>query len=330
MIVLIFRTVCCLVLVLSGTAHSRPFYKKNNKTVELKDLPPGLRASLHEAEKSLFYTQKSLVEEHILDEYYASQAKAKKLSKQAYKEKTLKISQPSEKQLKVFYEENKKDIPYPFEVVKEKLKNFYQSKKSREMRESNLRKAVKAKKIIWLMSEPQTETLDLKLEGYAAKGAKNAKLTVVEFADYQCPHCQHANQMMTEVLKKMGKQIHYVFIDYPLNSSGVSRNVARMAYCVRKHKGEASYWEFHNTSFAKQSELPSPGRLVAIAKETKSWSKEVESCSQAVESKNFVDASESYASYLGVKSTPTFFINGKRTSLPENPQAAMKKLKGFL
>jgi protein-disulfide isomerase len=311
-------------------AYGTPVLKEKGKTIQLKDLPASVRTDFFEAERARYETQRTLLEEYMLQSFFEKKAKKSKTTAKALRKKAFEVKTPTEKQLKKFYDANKEEIPYPYVLVKDKLPDFYRGKKLTELRSKYLDQAMRSKGYKVLLTEPLPETLKLVTKGYAQKGAQNAKLTIVEFADYQCPHCKAANKVLTEAMSKMGKKIRYVYVDYPINPSGVSRKVAEYAYCVRKHKGDAAYWDFHNHVFANQQRLFLSSASAKLAKEKNVWSKEVDACSSTSEAKAFVANSESYGKSLGVKSTPTVYVNGRRTLLSENPKVALKKLRSLL
>jgi len=96
----------------------------------------------------------------------------------------------------------------------------------------------------------------INLDGARVAGAKNAKVTMVEFADYQCPFCaRHFRETFSLIEKdylRTGK-VKYAFFDFPLEHSHPQAfQAAVAAYCAGE---EGKYWEMHARLFTHQQEL---------------------------------------------------------------------------
>jgi protein-disulfide isomerase len=65
-------------------------------------------------------------------------------------------------------------------------------------------------------------------------------VTIVEFADYQCPHCKIAAESLKKVTEKFKGKVRLVFMDYPINPSGISRAVAEASHCALE---QGKFWE---------------------------------------------------------------------------------------
>lgn len=149
-------------------------------------------------------------------------------------------------------------------------------------------------------------------------GSDEAKVVITEFADYQCPACASAKTLLDELHKKMGNQILIVFKNYPLsnqcNSSvqsdmhSHSCNIARLARCAGK-KGR--FWEFHRKAFDEQRS--------ASLEQAKVWGKtvglsdqEMDTCLTSKDILAKIQDDVALGNKIGVDSTPTIFINGRR------------------
>lgn len=98
------------------------------------------------------------------------------------------------------------------------------------------------------------ESAILNFEGLPFKGDKNAKLTIVEFSDYQCPFCsKHALETLPQIEKEYVKtrKVKYVFGDLPLEA--IHPNAFKAAEGVRCAGDQGKYWEMHDQLFKNQS-----------------------------------------------------------------------------
>lgn len=150
-------------------------------------------------------------------------------------------------------------------------------------------------------------------------GPADAAVTIVEYSDFQCPFCARAEEIVQgEVLKAYGDKVAFVYKQFPLTSIHPWAEPASMiGLCLYKQNGNAAYWKFHEAVFKAQKDVPNEGfedKLIAMAKDAGGDPAKVKACFDAGETKALVDATLEEAEAIGVNSTPTFFINGKRLS----------------
>jgi protein-disulfide isomerase len=150
-------------------------------------------------------------------------------------------------------------------------------------------------------------------------GPKDAKVTIVEYSDFQCPFCARAEEIVqTEVLKEYGDKVTFVYKQFPLTSIHPWAEPASIVgLCIYQQAGNDAYWKYHQAVFKAQKDIPNenPGeKLIAMAKDAGADPAKVKACFEAGETKPIVDATLAEAEAIGVNSTPTFFINGRRLS----------------
>jgi protein-disulfide isomerase len=142
-----------------------------------------------------------------------------------------------------------------------------------------------------------------------AQGPANAVIELVEFGDYQCPHCGAAYPVVKRIQEKMKKDLRFVFRNFPLVESHPQAFAAALASEAAARQN--AFWEMHDMLFEHQDRLD-PSSLVQYAKhlrlDTAQFVKDLED-------KQFSDKVEAdFESGIrsGVNGTPTFFINGQR------------------
>lgn len=140
------------------------------------------------------------------------------------------------------------------------------------------------------------------------RGKRDAKLTLMEFSDYQCPFCKrHVDNTLPQIDKEYiatGK-LRYVFRDFPLESiHGHAEKAAEAAHCAAE---QGKYWEMHDRLFANQQTL-GPDRLVehawALGLEAEPFKKCLDSGKYAEKVRN--DIAE--GNKLRVSGTPTLLL----------------------
>jgi protein-disulfide isomerase len=167
-----------------------------------------------------------------------------------------------------------------------------------------------------------------KIEGPdgASFGAKNAKVTVVEFSDFECPYCTRAADAVTEIKKKYGDKVRVVFRHFPL-SFHKNAHLASQASLFANSKGK--FWEFHDLLFKNQKAM---GRdsLVTYAKQL---GLNVNAFNKALTGGTYkaaVDADIELGKSVAVQGTPTMFVNGARVQNPTDINMISKDIDAAL
>lgn len=148
----------------------------------------------------------------------------------------------------------------------------------------------------------------ISIDGEPTKGDKNAKLTLVEFSEYQCPFCgRHVRDTFPNIDKdyiQTGK-VKYVFRDLPLES--IHKNAfkaAEAAHCAGEQK---KYWEMHDRLFANQNALE-PAMLTAHAQAIGLDSKKFQACLDSGKYADQIRKDIAEANKYGITGTPTTVI----------------------
>jgi protein-disulfide isomerase len=137
-------------------------------------------------------------------------------------------------------------------------------------------------------------------------GNPKASVSLVEFGDFECPHCAHAHPLVKQLLNEMGDQIHFVFRHFPLQE--VHPHAYHAALAAEAAGKQGKFWEMHDLIYENQPALNDRLLLeLALAlgldmeKFEKDWN------SKEAEAK--VDADIESGVRSGVNGTPTFFVN---------------------
>jgi protein-disulfide isomerase len=144
-------------------------------------------------------------------------------------------------------------------------------------------------------------------------GPEDASVTLVEYGDYECPHCGHAYGVLNEVLRRVGDQVRFVYRHFPL--SQIHPHAMLAAQAAEAAAAQYRFWEMHHALFEHQKALEIEDLL------TYAEALDLEVVSFAQELHEQVYLPKVRADFLsgvhsGVNGTPTFFINGERFDLP--------------
>jgi protein-disulfide isomerase len=167
-----------------------------------------------------------------------------------------------------------------------------------------------------------------------AKGPAKAAVTIVEFSDMQCPHCQKAAAGI-EQLVAQEPEAHFIFQNFPLPSHNWAEKAAGYVDCVgRAPAGGASndaVWKFIQKTFDEQANITEANadeKLKAIATASGANGDEIAGCAVKPDTKARIEASLALGKSVGVSGTPTLFINGR--NVPGGaPVDLMKKIVDF-
>lgn len=316
------------IAVLSTSAVGQSLYSLSGKNYELKDLSPPHQQQLFEIQYETYEKTRQSIDNIVIESYFDEEANKQSKPRDEVANTLLDVKEPSEKEIKKWYEDNKSRIPpnYKFDDIKADISKFVKQEKMKTKRDELLEKIKKERKFSLALAKPVAPVLDVKIEGFQSKGKDDAKVTIVEFADYQCPHCKTAAESMKKVNEKMKGKVKFVYIDYPVNPSGVSKAIAETSHCVAE---QGKYWEFHYKAFENQAklEMSSPDSL---AKELKVDDAKLKACMAAGKGKAIVDKGRAEGERLGITGTPFILINGRRYIGAHTVEAITKEVETYL
>jgi protein-disulfide isomerase len=141
-----------------------------------------------------------------------------------------------------------------------------------------------------------------------AFGPEDAKVTIVEFSDFQCPYCSRAANAVTEIKKRYGDKAHFVFRQFPLSFHQQAHLAAQASLAAHE---QGKFWEFHDKLFANQKAL-SREDLEKYAEELGLDMAKFKKALDDESHKATVDAELELGKEVFVDGTPTIFVNGKR------------------
>jgi protein-disulfide isomerase len=302
----------------SPASAKEPLFQYKGKTYQATDLSPSAQQALYDLEADTAARYEAFADQAILDVYFDDLAKSTGKPRKDVEDNAFKAAEPTDKDVNDWYEANKGRLPpgYKLEQIKGDVKTLLKGEQKKKQREALLAKLKKDGTAKYLGAEPVAPVVKIDTLGYPVKGSKDAKLTIVEFADYQCPHCKAAVDDIEKILKKYDGKVNLVFMDFPINPSGISTLVADGAFCAEK---QGKYWEYHDLAYANQRTLDkdSPAKL---AKELKLDEKAFGDCFATSAPKDRVAKARSEGDRVGVGGTPTLFLNGKRVKSHEEAE----------
>jgi protein-disulfide isomerase len=140
-------------------------------------------------------------------------------------------------------------------------------------------------------------------------GPPTAPVTLVEYGDYECPDCLNSEPIVRQLREHFGEKLRVVFRHFPMNS--VHPHASAAAQAAEAAGAQGKFWEMHQTLFAHQHEL-AEADFTHLALQLGLDPYKFERDSEARSFPRRVREHYDSGVESGVKSTPTFFINGCR------------------
>ncbi len=302
---------CSVGTELPSTNSESDLYTFGGTRIGDLDLPDELQQALYDARLKYYKTQAAIIDQAILLGEIERKAKEAGKTPDEVAQEMFVANTPTEQKVKKFYENNKDRINSPLESIEDQIIEVLIQRDIEERQMKLLDELKKSEGFEILFPKPVAPHTELATDEYPFKGAEQPKVTIIEFADYQCPHCKKAAEALSDIVKRYPDQVQLVFVDFPINPSGISRAIAEGGACASQQK---RFWAYHDRAFSMQDSLnfDSP---TAIATELELDMALFESCLESDYPKQIVGKGEAEAARLGLNSTPTLFLNGRKLHL---------------
>jgi hypothetical protein len=148
---------------------------------------------------------------------------------------------------------------------------------------------------------------DIPIEDSPSRGADMAKVTIVEFSDFQCPHCGAAHPETARLLREFDGQVRLVYKYFPLSGHSRALPAARAAEAAR---AQGKFWEMHDKLFENQRELEDED-IKKYASQIGLDMDRFERDWNAESTLQRVEADRQLGIKLGIEATPSFFIDSR-------------------
>jgi protein-disulfide isomerase len=298
-----------LALVLAGSAAAEPVATVGSMTITREQLEAHVKPQLIELDSQRFDVLQQGLDELVADDLLAQEAKTRGVTVDALvaQEITAKVAAPPPEEVQKLYDANKDKLGgATLEQTKDRIVEFLTSQAAAQARE-NYVQSLKAKyKTTVLLRPPVIAVGD---GGRPARGPATARVTIIEFSDYECPYCKRAEEVVNEVVKAYGDKVRFVYRDYPLPFHANARPAAEAAACA---EGQGKFWEYHAKLFAAPN--LTEATLKQVAGEVGLNQAKFDECLAKSQFTSVVEKDIADATAVGVRGTPAFFVNGRMLS----------------
>lgn len=224
-------------------------------------------------------------------------------------EKTVKT--PDEAALRTLYARLVPGGDPPFEMVRDQVAQAAQSQDRQKGIQTVVERVMAQNNVKWSIPAPVLPKVDVGVDDDPILGDKDAKVTIIEFSDFECPYCSRVAPMVHDVVEANKGKVRVVFRDYPLTFHKQARPAAHAANCAN---AQGKFWGFHDQLFKNQQAegaledkaLKTYARLAGL-----DGAKFDECLADTARYTAEVDKDMKDGEKAGVEGTPTFFINGR-------------------
>jgi protein-disulfide isomerase len=286
--------------------------------IKFDQLPEGLQAELarlkqaqeqriHQLALDYQRAQQALIEKRTGDFVDSQVLEREARAKQVTVEQlltTVKHPDVTDADINAFYEQHKGQINAPIESVKPLIAQRLGQQAAENARQRYLG-SLRTKYSARVTLAPLRE--DVTASG-PTRGAKDAAVTIVEFADFQCPYCSRMEPILRQILDHYPRDVRLVYRQLPLSEIHPNALGAATASVCADEQGK--FWEMHDAMFADQSALSSDA-LERTAARLELNKDQFDACMAGPKAVAQVKADAAAGTSAGVDGTPGLFVNGR-------------------
>lgn len=274
------------------------------------EMRKGIETEIFDQEKKLYDLKFNQVRSLVIKKLVEKEPGAKGMTAEQWLEKNVMNNvKPTQAQIDAFVKERK----IPKEHLNDQLKARINDFLSRDLKVSAvdewLAEKTKGNSIEVYLSQPERPYFDVNVGDAPIKGGAGARVTIVEFSDFECPFCAKGKDVVNEIHEKYGDKVKIAFKHFPLPFHKRARAAANATMCVHE-QNKGAFWKMHDTLFDNQQELDDAG----LEKHALKIGVDVNIFKDCMKSGRYlskIDRDIAEGKSVGVKSTPTFFVNGR-------------------
>jgi protein-disulfide isomerase len=212
-----------------------------------------------------------------------------------------KVKEPSEETVRIYYlATGSKDS---YEVMKPKIIASIRSLQENKARQDYI-DSLHNKSNIHVALTPPTQKVSV--GALPIVGPQDAVVTVVEFADYQCPYCRQVEPSMEKLRETYKDRIKYSYRDFPLPMHQYAEKAAEASRCAGD---QGKFWPYHDLVFKSDTNLDD-AKLKSIAHDVNLDTTKFDKCLDNAQDADAVKTDLQAGKSLGITGTPTVFVNG--------------------
>lgn len=269
----------------------------------------GLENDIYEAEMKVFEIKKNRLRALVVEKFMEKDPRKQGLSNDEFLMKYVaKDISVTDQMIGDFIKEREIPTEHVNDQMKQRIREYLETEARHQAVEKWIAEKTKNDPVEVYLVQPTRPTYDVEIGDAPVFGPDSAKVKIVEFSDFQCPFCARGANVMNELKAKYGDKIQVAFKNFPLPFHQQAKPAARAALCAHEQKPQA-FWQMHDLMFEDQQNL-GDSALLEKAKKLGLDEQKFTDCFSSTRFNDSIDQDMAEGQNLGVKSTPTFFVNG--------------------
>lgn len=309
-------TIEARVLIPEGTVprneaeRARVLAVVNGEPITSGDVEDSLQLIVSNVQDRVYKTRKAELDQSINDTLLVQEAQKRKITTSTLLDAEVKPKTISLEEAQDFYNQNKDRVSGEFAQTKDAIIGYLQQIEVRKAERAFLEKIRSGASIQVFLVAPEPPVFSISTMDQPSQGKVAAPVTIVEFTDYQCPSCAATKPILDRLVKEYGDKLRLVVRDYPLAQHADAFKAAEAAEAARE---QGKYWEYTDLLMRNQTALDGD-RLKAYASELGLDRVRFDKSLDTGKFAELVQRDIEAGNRLGIDSTPTIFINGRRAT----------------
>lgn len=274
------------------------------------DVEDSLKPLMFEIAEEIYKVRKSELDLTINDTLLVQEAQKRKITTNALLDAEVKPKPVTEEQARLFFEQNKERISGDFAQTKDSIISYLQQAELRTAERAFVEKLRAAAAVEVFLKAPESPVFSISTTDQPSLGNVNAPVTIVAFTDYQCPSCASIHPSLERLVKENEGKVRLVTRDFPLTQHTEAFKAAEAAEAARE---QGKYWEYINVLMQNQSAL-GVEKLKSFAGELGLDRARFDAALDSGKFTEMVQRDVDEGMKLGLKGTPSLFINGRRVT----------------
>jgi protein-disulfide isomerase len=280
--------------------------------ISQSDLDPDMRAKIDDLSNETQQRRLHLLwvglEDVVAKRLLTKEARKRGVAVEALREQEIlkKVAAPTDEEVQQFYDQNADRIGVDFRTAAPQIRSELAAERARALEHAFVDRLRDRVQVKYNLPVPELPRSKIEAGPGPSWGAKDAKVTIVEFSDFQCPYCARETVIINKLRDLYPKDLRIEFRSFPLVQHSAARGAAEAAVCAHE---QGKFWEYHDVLFANSRALGLDD-LKRYASDVNLDLNAFASCLASDRPKNAVETSMALGQKLGVEGTPAVYVNG--------------------
>ncbi|PYS75007.1 MAG: hypothetical protein DMF69_00005, partial [Acidobacteria bacterium] len=214
---------------------NRIFARVNSRAITSRDIEESLKPLIYAVQDQVYSLRKQDLDTRINDMLLEQEAKKQNTTAAALLSKAIRAKLPiiTDQQAKVFYDANKARITGDFDKVKLQIVGYLTQLEEQKLNQAFATELRANAAVQIYLTPPDPPVFKIATDEQPMRGNANAKVTVVEFSDFECPSCAMEQSVFDRLVTEFGAQVKFVVRDFPLDQHKDAVKAAEAAEAAR-------------------------------------------------------------------------------------------------